>query len=283
MTAAFDHMARGETLTKTRWHNRGAQKRKAHLTAMSVARKCERHTIRNVGKDVWIVREEENRSSICVHAGEGCLDVVRSRPEVADAGYPGRSGGSVDSHGGIFNDSDAGLLHRSPHAVVIEPRVMIAKNGQDTCWRPKIRQFRGNGFWRNEPSTGDALNDEVPENADDVGPRRVRARDNRTELFEAVERRADVKIGEHGNAQRTVRGPGNIEVLFDDDETGRLQPERSQAERERDAARDGQQITSCSRPRAGRASIYHPNTSGRSGRRSAVSPVFARLKVSRST
>lgn len=145
------------------------------------------------------------------------------------------------------------------HAVVIEPGVVIAKNGQDSGWRPQARQFRRNGFGRNEAPAGHALNDEVSENADDVGPGRVGARDGRTKLFQTVERRADVKIGEHGDAQGTLRGPGNIQMLFDDDQTGRLQPERSQAQREGDAADDGKDVTAPDDARTGYdpASIDH--------------------------
>ena len=78
MPAVLDHMARGETLTINGRHDRRAHEREAHLAAVRMARERQRHAIRDIGKDVRVVGEQQNGRPIGLHAGESRLDVVRS-------------------------------------------------------------------------------------------------------------------------------------------------------------------------------------------------------------
>ena len=103
-------------------------------------------------------------------------------------------------HRRFFYDSYRVLLERAFDAIVIEPAVMIAENSKDASRRSQSFQFAGDLFGGHEPSAGYALNDKVAKDADDVGPCRVGVFHDLVQFRWTVERRADVQIGEDGDA-----------------------------------------------------------------------------------
>ena len=122
---------------------------------------------------------------------------------------------------------------------MIKPSVMVAEHGNDAGWRMQVRQLRRDDFGRNEVASNDPLNDQVPENADEIGASSVGTRHRVVKFSQPVERRANVKIGKHSDAQRTLGGPRDVEMLLVDSQAGWLQPERPQRQHERDASCDG--------------------------------------------
>ena len=90
---------------------------------------------------------------------------------------PKRAGWRVDPDRPVLNDADADRLDCAPHAIVIEPAVLVAEDGDDACGRVEACQLDHDVFRRNEASAEHTLNDKVAQNADQVRLRRVGAID----------------------------------------------------------------------------------------------------------
>ncbi len=72
MAPALDDVASGETLAKTRRHDWSSCPRESHLAAMCVTRQRQRDPCWHIGKNVRVVRQEQNRDSIRWHRSERC-------------------------------------------------------------------------------------------------------------------------------------------------------------------------------------------------------------------
>jgi hypothetical protein len=83
------------------------------------------------------------------------------------------------------------------------------------------------------------LDDQVPEDADEIGPGSVGTRHRLVKFSQSVEWRPNVKVGEDSDAQSTRGGPPHVELLLFDTQARWLEPEGPQAQDERDAACDG--------------------------------------------
>jgi hypothetical protein len=122
---------------------------------------------------------------------------------------------------------------------MIKPSVMVAEYGNDAGWRMQVRQLHRDVFGRHEVASNDPLNDEVSENADQIGAGIVGARHRVVKFSQPVERRANVKIGKHCDAQSTLVRPRDVEMLLVDAHAGWLEPGRPQRQHERDTSCDG--------------------------------------------
>ena len=70
------------------------------------------------------------------------------------------------------------------------------------------------------------MDDEVAQNADEVGLRRIGTVDRRVKLGHPTERRANMQIGEHRDTQGSSAGPIEAQLVLGDGETRWFEPER---------------------------------------------------------
>jgi hypothetical protein len=187
MSAAFDGMTGGEALAELRRNNQRADDRKAHLAAMRMASEGQRDSPRNAGKDVGIMRQQENGSVSVCDRRERSGQIMPTGPKVADASDPKCASGSVEPNGCVLNDADTDRFNCLPHAIMVEPTVMVAEDGHDSGGSSESCQLGSDLFRWHEAPTEHTLNDEVTQNADDVRFRRVGAIDCRVELGHTVE------------------------------------------------------------------------------------------------
>src|SRR6266542_3077873 len=228
VTTAFHDVSRGKALPELGRDDRRPHKRKPHLPAMCMAGKRKRDAVWNEGEDIGIMRQQDYRGAIVLHRIECSRNVVRAGPQIADPGDPQRTGWSVASFRGLLHDTNAVSLQGVPHAVVVQPSVMVSQHSEDSGSGTKSLQFRRDVFRRDEMSANHPLDYQVAEDANDVGPRRVGAIDNLVHFGESVERGSDVKIREDRDSQGSVCGPVQADSLFVDSEAPRLEPERPQ-------------------------------------------------------
>jgi len=185
-------------------------------------------SVRNDREDVGVVRQQQNRNAIVGDRRQRGGQIVPAGPQVADACDPQQPRWRVEADGCVLNHADADRCDCPPAAIVIEPAVVVAEDGDDSSRRAQSRQFGRDIFRRNEAPTEHALNDKVAQHADDVGLRRIGAIDRRVELGHPVERRANVQIGEYRDTQGSRDRPGGAEaqLVSCDGETRRFEPER---------------------------------------------------------
>jgi len=215
MAAAFNDVTSGEALAEFRWNNHRPGERQPHLAAMRVASQGECNSVRDEAEDVGIVRQQENRRATVGDCRQCGGQIMPTGPQVADACDPQQAGRRVEVDGCVLNDGDADCFDCLPHAIVVEPAVVVAENGDDSTRRGESRQLDHTLFRRNEAPTEHTLNDKVAQNTDDVRQRRIGAIDRRVELGHPVERRSNVQIGEHRDTQGSFRQatPGSARVL----------------------------------------------------------------------
>ena len=111
-----------------------------------------------------------------------------SGPKIADSRNPDRSTRGVDARGGVFENANVSLLQGESNTIVVKPTVVVAENGNDAGWRTEVRQLHGNDFGRNEPASNDTSNDQVPEDADEIGSGSVGTRHRLAKFSQSVER-----------------------------------------------------------------------------------------------
>src|SRR6267378_940909 len=97
---------------------------------MTSQRQCD--SLRNHRKDVGIMRQQQNGSVIVCDRGERGGQIMPTGPQVADACDPERASWSVQPDGCVLNDADADRFDCLPHAIMVEPTVMVAENGHDS-------------------------------------------------------------------------------------------------------------------------------------------------------
>jgi hypothetical protein len=68
-------------------------------------------------------------------------------------------------------------------------------------------QFDRDLFWSDEVSAHHSLDNEIPEDTDQIRFSRIRAVDYRAEFGDSVERRPNMEIRQHGDPQGLVRHP----------------------------------------------------------------------------
>ena len=196
MAAAFNDVTSGEALAEFRWNNHRPGERQPHLAAMRMASQGECNSVRDEAEDVGIVRQQENRRATVGDCRQCGGQITPTGPQVADACDPQQAGRRVEVDGCVLDDADADCFECLPHAIVVEPAVVVAENGDDFTRRGESRQLDHDLFRRNEAPTEPTLNDKVAQNTDDVRQRRIGAIDRRVELGHPVERRSNVQIGE---------------------------------------------------------------------------------------
>jgi hypothetical protein len=228
LATVFNHVARSKALSESGRHNRPSYKWQSDLAAMCVTSERQRHAIGNERKHVGVVRHQNHRSAIVVDSGKRGGDIVPTGPQIADARDPERAGPSAEPLSRLLEYANAILLERIPHAIVVQPSVVIAQDCHGAHSGTKTTQLDGCVLRRDELPSDDTLNDEVTENADHVWPRGIGPVHYLAKLLDAVERRAHMQIGEHGNAKRSVGGGSEIDALFCHRQAGRLEPKRLQ-------------------------------------------------------
>jgi hypothetical protein len=99
-------------------------------------------------------------------------------------------------------------LERVAHARPVEPSVVIAEHREDPERRGQALELRRDHVGRREVPARDAVDHVVAREQHEIGPRALRQRDDPRELLGSVERRPDVEVGEHRDAQAVAaRGP----------------------------------------------------------------------------
>src|SRR5438094_4429774 len=157
-------------------------------------------------------------------------------PQLADACNPQRARWSLEADGGVLNDANADRFHGLPHAIVVEPAVVVTEDGHYSSGSAKSRQLDHDLFRRHESATKHTLNDKVTQNADDVRLRGVGAIDRRVELGHPIKRRANMKIGKHRDTQGSLARPSEAQVVFCHRQTRRLEPERPETQDDDDTS-----------------------------------------------
>ena len=78
---------------------------------------------------------------------------------------------------------------------------MVAEDREHAVLRFQLSEFGSDRLGFDEVSAPYTLDDVITEQADDIGPLLVGACDDLPEVLDAVERRADVQIGEHRHGE----------------------------------------------------------------------------------
>src|SRR6185503_18438533 len=142
------------------------------------------------------------------------------------------------------------------HSRPVEPPIVVPEHGHDAVGRAQPGQVCGRRLRRDEPAEQHVVDDEVAQDHDEVRMRAVRSRHDLVELVETVAERADMEVGEDGDAQRRPRGgpaPGADARLADD------QPPRSHDDGPAQQDRARQRRRGRHRQREARAPL-HPTT-----------------------
>ena len=114
--------------------------------------------------------------------------IVRPGPQIADSRHPHGSRRCVESLRGVLQHADAVALERLPHAIAIEPAIVVAENGDCARRRAESLKLACDLFRRHELSAEHSLDDEISEDADQVGVCGVGEVNDPTKLVDPVER-----------------------------------------------------------------------------------------------
>src|SRR5688572_21449367 len=121
MSPAFDDVTGGKPLTELRRNNRSADQRQPHLTTMCMAGQSERDATRNHGKHVRVMGKQDHGSAILFHRVQCGGDIVRARPQVADARDPHWTSWRCELCGGLLEHANAVSLESVPDPGMAQP------------------------------------------------------------------------------------------------------------------------------------------------------------------
>jgi len=229
MTITFNDVARRKPFPETGRHDGPPYERQPHLATVSMTGKRKRNAIGNEWKNVGTMCHQNHRRAIVLDSGQCGRDVMPTGPQVTDARDPYTAGGRTEARSRLLENANAVSLEGVPHAIVVQPSVVVAQHGDDTGPRAKPLQFSGDLFGSNEASTDHTLNYEVTKNTDDVWSRGIRAANYFAKLGHAVERRPHMKVGQYCDSEMSLPGRAQADSLLDQGQTRRLDPEPPQA------------------------------------------------------
>jgi hypothetical protein len=200
MSTTFNHVASRKALPEPRRHDRTPDKRKPHLASMRVTGERQCDALRHEREDVGVMRQQDQGCAIILDGGQCGLEIVSSGPEIADACDPQRACGGIESRGRVLDDANAAAFECGHHAIVVKPAIMVPEDRNHPSRRAEPLQLRCDRFRSDETSTDDPLDNEVAEDANQIGLRRVRAIDRVAEFPDSVERGPNVKISQDGDS-----------------------------------------------------------------------------------
>jgi hypothetical protein len=101
----------------------------------------------------------------------------------------------------VLEDSNPGVRERGAHARAVEPPVVVAQHGGQAVACAQAGQPLCDRLRRYEAPAGPAADHEVAQQDHEVRPLVVGPGHDGLEMVEAVAERADMQVGEHGDAQ----------------------------------------------------------------------------------
>jgi hypothetical protein len=205
-TPALDDQPVGVALAIARGDDGPAQERHRDLPAVGVSGQGEgrRARARPGTRRGCAVRGRRARPRARARERAGCSRAgSRGRPR---PGHPEATRAVTDRRRFVLQHADAGALEVAAHAGSIQPPIVVPEHGHDAVGRAQPGQVCGRRLRRDEPAEQHVVDDEVAQDDDEVRMRAVRSRDDLVEPVEAVAERADVQVGEDGDAQRRPRG-----------------------------------------------------------------------------
>ena len=219
---AFDNVPVGEAIAEARRHHRRIAEH-AHLAAVRVSGKRERHALGHARKNIRLVRQQNHGRLIC-DLGERARQIIDAfepapRPLaaaadeghlVAEPGQPERTAVLVEAHHVVLVDGDADGFQHAPAehralagalGVQVVPPVVIAENGMHAERRPEDAQRIGPLLGSNRAGLELVAGGEVAQQHDDVGVELVGALGDGADALGRHQRTAGMHVGNDADAQ----------------------------------------------------------------------------------